>query len=287
MQKIVIGSVIAAVIQYAIGANAVPTRSDAEQSMPTSQGLKKADRSIKESEFYVGSGIYALMNAYGVPVSFEYSFINSDRSNREYQTIDYSLSAGDSLATALDRLCENSGGRFVWKRIHGVLCVLPAESGEMKESTLDAMVSLHLDNASAWEAILALTKAVNDKQTDGRILRIRTTSSDQYQLFPLELKTAKTLSIHLDDVTAREALCAIISASDFELRYSYFNHYRPIRYPNSKPSSRVTIFGYEDGTLVHRPLTGEQLMKEQMEETREVEMTLPVGRRRPEFRQEN
>ncbi len=285
MKKMFVSLIFGVLALSASDVQGEPSASDAESVIASRDGFIKAKKWWSSGlAMTVGTAMYALTDAYGVPVSYEHSYVAEDRSTLEGVSVDYALIEGETLREALDKLCANSGGRFVWKRIRGILCVIPSAQNEKVESALDTTVTIHVDNVSTWDAILALGMAVNEREAADRMLRFYP-QGNEYLNHPVAFRNDKTLSIHLDGVSARDALCAIMAASPFQMRYSYQNYFNPVRYPSSVPNASISLWFFENGMLYKR--YSDRMREELVEMSTEVEMTLPPDRRRQRFREDN
>lgn len=256
--------------------SAVPTAENAESRVATDDSVRTLVRTPQETT--VTSAISILSKVYRVPISFEYSLVNEDGSDFPLPRTNYRPVSGETLSSALNRLCEVPGGTFGWKRVGGMLCVQPIENIQPVESTLDTKVSFSVENASTWEALMALATAMNQDVTDERVVRIRSYSSDEFLTLPVEFLDEKKFHFSFQDVSARDALCAILAASDFEVSFRYTNNFRPEVYPTLRPTSLVLINVYKNAEPFHR--TSDRFREEEALMTSDVELTLPPNRRR-------
>ena len=108
-----------------------------------------------------GSALRAISSAFKVPISFEWSYVNEDRSDTRWPPVSFSLEAGETLASTLDRFCAATQGQLQWGRIHGIICLWPTGAGGAVESLLDTRVTLHLRGVSTWHAMLELARTIN------------------------------------------------------------------------------------------------------------------------------
>lgn len=104
----------------------------------------------------------------GAMISFENGLLDHDGTT---STIDlpfmnhYTFAPLSELVRIRTEIAEKSEGRLVLQLIHGVPCVLPTGKGRTKRM-LQRPITLHLKNASTWEAIKALVDAVNAPSDD-------------------------------------------------------------------------------------------------------------------------
>ncbi len=216
---------------------AEPLPADMLQRVATEADIKTARFS---DATHISGVVIRISEIYRVPISFEWSFVNDDRSAAEYPDISFAVNAGDTLTITLERFCGASKGLLQWASIRGIICIWPAVQGQ-QENLLNTPVTLKLDNVSTWHAYLELAKAVNTKASD-RFLKPSVAYSDG-RLPPPALREDKKISCNLENVTAREAACAIIAMSQMRLAFKYTNFYRPVT-EKSRPSADIFLWPY-------------------------------------------
>ena len=143
---------------------------------------------------------------------------------------------GQSLERTLELLCADSGGMLTWELLHDVLCIYPSRMPDEKISPLELAVTLDLQEASVWEAIKMVSQQINNALGPGSVDVMplysipdmldqgdpATRSPTVWGYQPPEWFTAsKTLTLQLEDISAREALCAIFNASPHPVRARY------------------------------------------------------------------
>lgn len=285
MRALIAGMFAGLIVGFTPMSQGATPPNDAEERAATSEGLHTAKTWLDGRHLTVDSATYALFDLYGIRMSSEHSFVGPDRRRLERKAFEFSVSEGQTLRGALDSLCATSGGRFTWSRINGILTIRPSgltEPGETVDSALDVVVSLDLDGVSTWDAIVALATEVNNSSETDRVMRPYV-PANSYINHPSGFRNDKSLSIHVRDVTAREALCVIIAASPFEMEYRYTNTFEGgSNFPNPRPTSRLDLHFFKDGRYVRR--YSERRMEEQLELILDIEKTMPVDRRDPHYR---
>lgn len=144
------------------------------------------------------------------------------------EKVSFGIRKNETLRSCLDRYVELSNGLYEWKVIHNIICLLPKKSSpEQIVNNLDLKVSLHVKEVSTWEALCALAREMNltarAKEVTGYAVCIVPKGPGELKKAPPELTEVRTVSVDLTDVTAREALCAILQASPLRLKYHYIN----------------------------------------------------------------
>lgn len=211
----------------------------------TATGARLNNHGVIKSS--VGSALNHVHQAFDVPVSLEWSFVNEDRTEiQEQGSSAFRIREGDTLADVLDRVCAIEGGRLQWLRLRGNIVVCPVVGSGTTESTLDTMVSFEVQGVSTWEALCILARTVNDSKRTDRTLQIVPGFADGYE-GPPQFSESKTISLNLKDVPARDVLLAIIEASPIYIRYDYQNLYRLQNRSNTRPSSHVTVYPFVAG----------------------------------------
>jgi len=272
---LVLGPVIFALVGSS--ASSAPLAENAEDHVAVADEVEL--RLARTRSISASTAIDQLSGFYDIPISFENSLVNDDGSDFVDASFDFEFDPSETLANALDRMCERGGGRFQWTRLRDLICVLPSKSAQKTESTLDTVISGEFVNVSTWEALMLLAGEVNRSVVNERILRIQAYSVDQYLTLPIDFLEERIYSYEFKAVTAREALCAILADSKFDVRFSYWNNFRPSVYPNLKPASVVSLHVYENGEPFRR--RSDRFLEEEIAQIRDVELTIPEHRRRP------
>lgn len=158
---------------------------------------------------------------YRTPISIEWSPVNSDDQAPRYPSLNFTLEKGTTLSTALDQLVTECDGQIIWERIRGIICVRSAIEAGSPGGLLDVPVTLELGNASPWKAFAALARAVNSAADRSQILVPRANPVQDEYFPPRQLLEENTISLKLESVTAREAICAIMVATSMQMSFRY------------------------------------------------------------------
>lgn len=228
-------------------ADALPAPDDVETRLATPQDILEASRARGIGGPYMAMRV--IRESFHVPISFEWSFVNADRSAIEDRDMRFSVKAEETLEETLNRFCAEMGGRLQWGRIRGVICVWPAANAESVESTLDTTVTLELSGMSTWQAILEVCRQANSSEED-RVLVPRAEPSQDRYAPPDALRDHNSITLSLSEVTAREAICAVLAASPLHLEFNYGNYYRPDLANPRPPSSNLSITAFSDSRKV-------------------------------------
>lgn len=133
----------------------------------------------------------------------------------------FEIGKKDSLEDSLNKLLEIND-LLTCEIIHDQICILPVRmhSDEIL-SNLDVRVSLDIENVSVWEALKIIVSELNKQQGTPYPLGLYPDGLTRSEQPVSELTELKEITLHLHDVTAREAICAVFSASSIKLSYRY------------------------------------------------------------------
>lgn len=184
---------------------------------------------------------------YEVPVSFEWPYVEEDRSATKQPDISLSLQPDQTLSQTLDMFVRESGIALRWERVHGVISIWPPDSALEVENNLDVKVSLKLESVSTWDAFKALADAINVDGIKGRRINIYPHFTSSGMAAPPEFRNDNSITLDLQNISAREAACRIMAMSPLELGYSYANHYDPSLSGTTEPISMMSIQVYRQG----------------------------------------
>ena len=193
---------------------AAPTAPDAEESRAlTGTGDPEEERS------YI-IAYQRIRSAHKIPISFEAVIPPYDPALRKIQ---FQIRENQTLAYSLEEFVEKTQNEFQWKRIRDVLCIFPSNPQGLP-NTFDRPVSLDLEEVSAWEAFKALGKAMNaNKASEHPGIRVMPGAEGGVRRTPAVFVEDRSISLHLENVSAREAACAIIAATPFQMSF-YYGH---------------------------------------------------------------
>lgn len=140
--------------------------------------------------------------------------------------VDFRVSEGDPLDYSLDKVVELFGGLLEYRIIHNQIVIMPVKETEGKIlSSLDVEVSLELENASVWEALKAIRRQINRQKRTSYPLSVYPRETEYFRRPVPELTEKRDITLSLSNVTAREAVCAIFSASSLDgWAYTYVTH---------------------------------------------------------------
>ncbi len=222
-----LGAVGLALVLAAHGAGAAETVEDLLSMRPLSletYGSRHAGRQ------YIDDIPRNLETLYGTGCVLEVPVIGKDRPgrfpSRELDYVPIEVSETTTLREFLDHAC--SEGQLQWEVIHGALHIRPPNAPTDKPNYLDDVrISLDLEGASVLEALKAWATAVNRNRPEGTLGVTVSHPSKAIQTArpsratPESLTRPGAVTVRLEDVSAREALCAIQGASTERVRVSY------------------------------------------------------------------
>jgi hypothetical protein len=165
-------------------------------------------------------GIDVLERAFDIPINFELNPDYRVDGQPAFYT-NFGVAKGESCRTALDKFVKQSRSLYTWDMVNGQVCVFPnIVDDDQTYSLLDRKISLQLQNVSAWTAIRELLVALNQRYP-GQKLTINVALNDLVQP-PAEFREDTSLTIDVEEVTGREAVCAVFQASPLPMFYSLY-----------------------------------------------------------------
>lgn len=222
-----LGAVGLALVLAAHGAGAAGTVEDLLSMRPLSLDVPSSVHEGRQPIIDVPRNMETL---YGTGCVLEVQFIRKDRPerfpSRELDYVPIEVNETTTLREFLDHAC--SEGQLQWEVIRGAIHIRPPIPPTEKPNYLDDVrISLDLEGASVLEAIKAWATAVNRNRPEGTLgvsvshpsKAIQTARPDRAT--PESLTRPGAVTVRLEDVTAREALCAIVGASSEWTRVSY------------------------------------------------------------------
>ncbi len=187
--------------------------------------------------------IDAITTAYGVYVSFEYPNEPGGKT-AHIPDMQPSAKAGDSLQMFFDSIKAESHGLFEGLDIDGMLCIVPKNRlWTEHRSNLDRIIGADLANIGAADALYAIANAVNQYSVPGYPLRLNPGGIRAGFVPPKAFRTAEVAPLHEDRITAREAICKVLSSAPYESSWVY---------GHSRGEAFLTIKFYEDGAVMKR-----------------------------------
>jgi len=175
-----------------------------------------------------------------VPVSFEYETIRQIGENLPHDVVvlhdDFAVIKKTQIDAAQKAISDRTNGEFGLQVISGipVLRHLHPEfrkSGDEGSSNktkyanvLDRSITLNGSKKSPWEAIKTLVQTIN--AGEGRKLHLGLPTL-ALMVLPPKFTEPGIVTLPSGAMTARKALCAILSQCPFPISYDYFNGVQP------------------------------------------------------------
>lgn len=220
---------------------------DADLRYPIEENFRSAsDRLLASGRSSVVSMIPALQKLYGVPISLEWPWEENDAFFFERQDVEFAR--GMRLRDALTEVGRMTQGYLRYERVSGVLVLVPGIPQSEEENPMVRRVSLGLDGVSTWEALVAIANAANTGY-EHRIA-VYPGSLVLYRKPPLQFTHDKSVSLHLSNVTVREAVCEVIAKSPLKMDYRASRYDRPPSHGPALAFTDLVIAFYEDGRRI-------------------------------------
>jgi len=194
-----------------------------------------------------------------------------------FQVVDRS-----NFEEAQNRVTRLAGRHGRLELLHGTPTFIPQET---ELSNLAVPVSLELQNVSTWEAIKAVVQQVNCARRFGDATRVNLFTAG-YRDFPREFDTARSVSISVSGVPAREALAKILAQAPISLGITSRNVYRGDIREGAPKYWDVMIRFYRGNQVivVTEPPQDEERSMFWHRELTEVKRPLPVCPEEPDLR---
>jgi hypothetical protein len=218
--------IIAALVMcLAIPGTAASEIQDLLDSKPVSLDAEASQHEGKQPFFAVP---FNLEKLYGVGCVVENARVDGG-SSAKY--VPFKLTANTTVREFLDHAC--SDGTLNWGIVAGAVHLWPNEAGPAEPEYLDDVkVSLNLEGASVLEALKAWALEVNrNRPLYGHGVRVynhaareklnRPADATGYHATPASLTRGGAVTLAVEGVTAREALCAIQSHAREWVRLRY------------------------------------------------------------------
>ena len=207
---------------------------------------------MREPSCYPSTARFRLQERFVAPICYEWPYVDDRRRQLDEPEFPYVLAEDTTLAEAVGEIVAYSDGmlRAIW--IQDSLSLMAADDTHEQENLLDSVVSLELRDASIWDAIKSLAIEINRRSNSDRRLRVGFSAFD-VGLPPAEILTIHTITLSVEEVTAREALATIIANAPLVMSYKYYTAWSPDLYPDSMPSAQLTFdFFGENAWLCRR-----------------------------------
>jgi hypothetical protein len=165
--------------------------------------------------------LFSIQHVYGVPSYMELEF-PSQRPDPEVPLYvqGFMIRRNQTLASTLADLVKGTDGLFRWEMIRGQLAIYPkTPTGTLcyPETKLDFAVQ----GASTWDALKQLVTLVNKKRMAGPGVEVSRIAMVYW--YPPPEFTKAPISVRLESVSFREALCAVLSASPVRIALQYWH----------------------------------------------------------------
>lgn len=223
----------------------------AEQTVATTESIRDASRD--ESRLSYRMWTTMIGRTFKVPINFEWAYVEADGASVSLPKAEFRIEPGETLSQVLDRFCLVTDGQLQWGRIRGTICVWPSGKTGQIDSLLDTIISLKLNGVSTWDALLELSKTVSLSSGPERALVPEAHPMQDEYMPPAQLRDIKGITLELENVTAREALCAILAASPLRLEFTYWDSLRPDR-PFRPMVSNISIWAYDESHTLMRDI---------------------------------
>ncbi|MBN2311671.1 MAG: hypothetical protein JXR94_22020 [Candidatus Hydrogenedentes bacterium] len=168
----------------------------------------------------------AAFEVFGAPVCLEWSCMDEDERNTPFPRTEgdvFRIRKNETLRSVLDAIVAESQGALEWTSLSGVLWVLPTGKDAAMESALDTPVSIALKGATPWEGLKRVVRAVNNAPGVKRTIACHPSCAENFTNPPPGFADGASVSLELHEVTAREALSAVIAQSPVEMYVEYSN----------------------------------------------------------------
>lgn len=246
---------------YVLPALGILAISLAARAVPPGKAVQEV-RALEASgdasaETSLSAAVSDAIRAFDAPVNCE---IHPSYGRSTARTVDelpfavkHSVKKNETLRHCLDELVELSRGLLEVQTILGNVCIVPRkQSPEEILTNLDVRVSLHVEGASTWDALKALVTEINSAKATEYGLFVTLRDLKEGKSPPKAFTEEKTISLLLEDVTARHALCAIMNASPLELSYTHVC---------GTETDTLVISIHEDGkpVVASEPFTSEEM----------------------------
>ncbi|MBN2311533.1 MAG: hypothetical protein JXR94_21325 [Candidatus Hydrogenedentes bacterium] len=169
------------------------------------------------------SGVWwDLLLQHGIPVCYEWSAVDSQgKKLRAPRMESFRAEAGESADAVLRALMAHCEGLDLYVA-SGVPWLRPSSTSYTTVSALDVTVSVHASEVSAWEGIKAVVQAVN--AVSDMELSLGFAFVDAITRPPAAFTEEKCVSLAVENVTARDALSAVLSQSPVATAFRYYNY---------------------------------------------------------------
>jgi hypothetical protein len=168
--------------------------------------------------------VFIFREAFDIPLNTESHPVYA-RTINTWKNVTFQIKRGETLLDAFNKYTKEMDNLLTFTVINDQFCILPVRNCQEEILTnLDVKISLHLKEATAWEAIKSIVIEVNESNnapypfyampsewmgTRGRKATIP------------KLTGLREITLDLENISAREALCSVFEASSITLSYGY------------------------------------------------------------------
>lgn len=147
---------------------------------------------------------------------------HADPSGREVSA--FSIRAGESFASVMNRVVAASGDVYKFEVIRGTPVLRPNPEVVKTPSLLDTVVDLEIEGSTIWDALCDLARRVNAKNLAkaSKSFYIHLQGPEFMELPPPVFLEENKVSVELHDVTAREAMCAVMESANQPFTYYFY-----------------------------------------------------------------
>ncbi len=190
-----------------------------ETELLEQRAVRDAERTLHLGHY---GGFWAIRDAFPRQLmSFESNLTRYEGRETYTWGDTFVVDEGETLGEAFRRFVELTGGHYQLFEHHGILYVAPVEG---RETSLDRVIDLRVEDATAWGALKALEEAVNADPRRGRYLTVSYPGFNVFQLPPEPFHERAEITLNLEGVTAREALVRILAESSLRMVYNYITN---------------------------------------------------------------
>ena len=214
-----------------------------------------------------------LVDAYDVPICREsHPFIGRGTNGLDSTTVQFVIIKEQPLDRSLDKLVDLFNGLLEYRIIHNQIVILPAKQTDDEiVSNLDVRVSVDFEDVSVWEALKEIVKAINRQQmTPYPVLLYLEDVNKIEPLLPLpDITDIHEITLSMENITAREAICAVLATSPVKMAYQY---------STGSTSDGLGIHIYREDTLEAKTMTEKQIQWWRRETGLAGLRRIPLGR---------
>jgi hypothetical protein len=136
----------------------------------------------------------------------------------------FSIRAGETFGSVMRRVVAESDDIYKFEVIRGTPILRPNPDIVETTNLLDTVINLNIEDATIWDALCDLARSVNRENlaTGGKALYIHLQGPEFIELPPPPFLEEGKVLVDLNDVSAREAMCAIMESAKQPFNYYYY-----------------------------------------------------------------